>query len=223
MTVVSAMRTLRVTVYLLGLLLFGAGCKTTYYQAWEKLGKHKRDLLKENVEQARDDQANAAQTFKDALTRLKELYRFEGGNLEKTYDKLKSDYDRCQARADTVKSRIAKVQEIASDLFQEWEAEIKTMENSNLASSSRQTLRETQSKFQSLQAAMKQAERSMEPVLRQFRDQVTYLKHNLNAQAVGALKGEALDIEKEVQQLIRDMNASISEADSFIRGMQTTS
>jgi hypothetical protein len=60
----------------------------------------------------------------------------------------------------------------------------------------------------------------MEPVLRQFHDQVLYLKHNLNAAAVGALKGETVDIEKEIQNLIRDMNVSIQEADSFIEGLQ---
>jgi uncharacterized membrane protein YqgA involved in biofilm formation len=68
--------------------------------------------------------------------------------------------------------------------------------------------------------AMKRAEGSMEPVLAQFRDQVLYLKHNLNAQAIGALKGETLDIEKEIQQLINDMNASIQQADSFIQGLE---
>ena len=59
----------------------------------------------------------------------------------------------------------------------------------------------------------------MEPVLKQFRDQVLYLKHNLNAAAIGALKGETVDIEKEIQQLIKDMNASIQQADSFIQGL----
>ena len=37
---------------------------------------------------------------------------------------------------------------------------------------------------------MKRAEQSMQPVLRTLRDNVLYLKHNLNAQAIGALRGE---------------------------------
>ena len=55
------------------------GCRSTYYKAWEKFGVYKRDLLKKNVEEARDDQKKATEQFKDALTRLKELYGFEGG------------------------------------------------------------------------------------------------------------------------------------------------
>ncbi|MFO1499723.1 MAG: DUF2959 family protein [Verrucomicrobiota bacterium] len=89
--------------------------------------------------------------------------------------------------------------------------------NPRLRQDSEQKLRETQRKYEGLHTAMKRAEGSMEPVLVQFRDQVTYLKHNLNAQAIGALRGEVLDIEKEVQALIRDMNSSISEAESFLK------
>lgn len=202
------------------LLLVTAACRSTYYAAWEKLGKHKRDLLKENVEQVRDDQQAAAEQFKDALTRLRELYQVDGGDLEKTYDRLQGELERSTTRAEAVKGRIRKVEQISSDLFAEWAEEAKTLSNPRLRADSERKLRETQRKYDSLHSAMKQAETSMEPVLVQLRDQVTYLKHNLNAQAIGALRGEVLDIEKEVQQLLRDMNAAIAEADSFINAMQ---
>jgi hypothetical protein len=203
---------------LLLLCIASISCRSTYYSAWEKFGKHKRDLLKDHVEAARDDQKAAAEQFKDALTRLKELYGFEGGDLEKTYGQLQGEYDRCAAKAKSVRNRIEKVEQIASDLFKEWDDEIRSMTNERLAAQSRDKLAETRNKFRSLQAAMKKAEASMEPVLGQFRDYVLYLKHSVNAQAVGALKKEALDIEKEIQELIRAMNASISAANDFIKG-----
>lgn len=34
---------------LLVALLFTAGCQTTYYAVWEKMGKEKRHLLKDNL------------------------------------------------------------------------------------------------------------------------------------------------------------------------------
>ncbi len=199
-------------------LLF-SGCRTTYYATMEKFGVHKRDILKENVEEARDEQKKATEQFKDALTRLKELYNVEGGELEKTYNRLKSDFDRSETRAKAVRERIGKVETVSADLFKEWEKEIQEMQSSKLAAQSREKLRVTREKYQSLHSAMSRAEASMEPVLAQFRDQVLYLKHNLNAQAIGALKGETLEIEKEIQQLIKDMNASIQQADSFIQGL----
>lgn len=195
------------------------GCRSTYYALWESMGKEKRELLKDEVEEARDDQAKASEQFKDALTRLKEMYEVEGGELESTYRRLKSDFDRCEARAKDVKSRIGSVEQIASDLFREWEAEIQTYSNAKLKAASQSRLTETKEKYESLVVAMKKAEGGMDPVLVQFRDHVLYLKHNLNALAIGALKGEALDIEKEISGLIRDMNQSIQEADQFIASL----
>jgi hypothetical protein len=186
----------------------------------EKFGVYKRDILKDRVEDARNEQNKATEQFKDALTRLRELYGSPGGDLEKMYDRLKADYDRSESRATAVKERIAKVETVASDLFKEWEQEISTMENSRLAADSREKLRATREKYESLHTAMKRAEASMEPVLRQFHDQVLYLKHNLNAQAIGSLKGETVNIENEIQQLIQDMNNSIQQADEFIKGLK---
>ncbi|MCI0538470.1 MAG: DUF2959 domain-containing protein [Verrucomicrobiales bacterium] len=201
------------------LLVATAGCRSVYYSAWEKLGKHKRDLLKENVQEARDDQKAATEQFRDALTRLKEMYRFDGGNLEKTYNALKADFDRSAAKAETVKDRIRKVEQVAADLFAEWEGELGSISSPRLRDDSRSKLQETRRRYEELHSAMSRAERGIGPVLAQFRDQVLYLKHNLNAQAIGALRGESLDIEREIQQLIRDMNASIAQADAFIKAL----
>ena len=43
-----------------------------------------------------------------------------------------------------------------------------------------------------------------------------YLKHNLNASAIGALKGELAEIDRDVSSLISSMNEAIQESDSFI-------
>jgi hypothetical protein len=204
---------------LLGVLLLSSGCRTTYYKTMEKFGVYKRDMLKKDVQAARDEQQKATEQFKDALTRLKELYAVNGGDLEKMYDKLKAEYDRSVARADAVKERIAKVEQVSADLFKEWEQELQGMSNASMAARDREKLQATRAKYETLHSSMTKAERSMEPVLAQFKDQVLYLKHNLNAQAVGSLKGETGDIEREIQKLIQDMNSSISEADAFIKGL----
>ena len=67
--------------------------------------------------------------------------------------------------------------------------------------------------------AMRRAEQKMAPVLTAFKDQVLYLKHNLNAQAIASLQSELSSIESDVVQLIREMEASIREADTFISAM----
>jgi len=60
----------------------------------------------------------------------------------------------------------------------------------------------------------------MQPVLTAFRDQVLFLKHNLNAAAIASLQTTAKGIESDVERLVAEMNASIAEADRFIKGMK---
>src|SRR4051812_23102465 len=84
----------------LALMTTAIGCRSTYYKAYEKLGVYKRDLLKKRVIPARDEEKAAGDQFKDALTKLRELYSVQGGDLEKTYDRLKSEYDQSTTRAD---------------------------------------------------------------------------------------------------------------------------
>ena len=201
-------------------IFFILGCSTTYYAVWEQLGKEKRHLLADNVENARDEQEKASEQFKDALTQIKELYGFQGGDLEDFYTRLRDNYEGCEERAEAVEKRIAKVEQIAADLFSEWEDELNQMKNETFKAKSRKSLLETKNRYARLNAAMTKAKQSMEPVLVNLRDYVLFLKHNLNAQAIGALKAEVRDIELEVETLIADMNKSIHEADEFLRDFQ---
>jgi hypothetical protein len=203
------------------LLVLTSSCQTTYYAVWEKLGKEKRHLLKDHVEKARSEQQEASEQFKDVLTRMKELYGFQGGELEEFYRKLKSDYQESERRAEAVRTRIDKVEEIAKDLFAEWEDEIKEISNERFRMKSRDSLRDTKNRYARLHSAMTKAETSMGPILRRLKDYVLYLKHNLNAQAIGALKREVGDIEIEIEKLIQDITHSIAEADSFVKTLES--
>ncbi len=196
------------------------GCSTAYYAAYEKIGVYKRDLLKKRVIEARDDQKEAQTQFKDALTRLKEITKFDGGNLEKTYSSLKGEFEDCTSQAETVHKRIREVESVAADLFSEWEKEIGQISTPSLQSASRRQLTATKQRYEELHSALISAEQTMTPVLRQFNDYVLYLKHNLNAQAVASLKGEAASITTEINRLIEQMNKSIARADEFVKGMQ---
>ncbi len=199
------------------LALFSAGCSTIYYTAWEQLGKEKRDLLRDNVEAVHKDQEEVSEQFEDALTRIKELYGFDGGDLEDRYDALKRDYDRSVEAADELRARIVRVNSIAEDLFAEWETELGSISDPNLRQRSRGKLDETKDRFRRMSDSLAKSERTMDPVLQKFEDQVLFLKHNLNAQAVGGLEIEVQDIEREVGRLIDDLKVSIRRSDEFIR------
>jgi hypothetical protein len=198
-------------------LLLLCGCRSAYYSTMEKFGVHKRDLLKKSVVAARDDEKAAGQQFTNALTRLKELYGFQGGDLEKTYNDLNREYERSVDRANAVHKRVKDVETVSADLFEEWEKEIQQMSSAELKATDRAKLRETRSRYDDLHAALKKAEQSMDPVLSRLHDQVLYLKHNLNAAAIASLKGESTNIQAEISKLLEDMNTAIQQADTFIK------
>ena len=81
-------------------------------------------------------------------------------------------------------------------------------------------LADTRRQYKQLIDAMNRAEAKIAPVLVVFKDQVLYLKHNLNAQAISSLKGELKTVESDVTELIKAMEKSINEANAFIKTIE---
>lgn len=201
-------------------LFFMAGCQKAYYSAMEEIGYDKREILSDRVDDARESQQEAKEQFASALDRYKSVVKFDGGDLEEKYEVLKDEYETSESRAEEVRDRIESVEDVADALFEEWSAEIKEYTNSSLRRSSQQKLNETRTKYAHLLRAMKKASSKMDPVLAAFKDQVLYLKHNLNAQAISALEGELASIQGDVGALIQEMEISIAEADDFIKTLK---
>jgi chromosome segregation ATPase len=194
-------------------------CATAYYKTMEAFGVHKRDILVERVEEARDSQEEAGEQFRTALERFRDVVDFEGGELEARYEQLNSEYERSDAKAQEVSQRIASVEKVAEDLFDEWEGELDQYSDDRLRRSSERTLRQTRGKYSDLIAAMRRAESKMPPVLSRLKDQVLFLKHNLNARAIASLEGTAADLQGEVEALLRELEKSIAEANAFIEDL----
>jgi len=205
------------------LVLFAAGflfgCQTMYYDAMEKIGIEKRDILVDRVENAREAQQDAKEQFSSALEKFIAVTNYSGGELEKQYKLLKDEYEDSSSRAEAVREKIQSVEDVASALFEEWESEIKQYSSAELRRASEQQLNSTKKSYANLIKAMKSAEKKIKPVLTAFNDRVLFLKHNLNANAITSLKTQRLSVENDIQTLIKDMNKSIAEADKFISSM----
>ena len=191
-------------------------CRGVYYDAMERLGKQKRHILRDRVESAQDSQREAEEQFQTAYERFVEVTGYSGGDLEAIHGRLAAELESSEEKAQEVRDRIDAIEVVAGDLFAEWEAELAEIQNARLRSSSEANLRSTRTRYGTLIAAMKRAESKMDPVLAAFRDQVLYLKHNLNAKAIASLEGSVGAIEDDVEALIRDIRASIEEAESFL-------
>lgn len=206
---------------LVSLLTVLVSCQSAYYAAWEKVGVEKRDILVDRVEDAKESQEDAQKQFSSALDEFSQLINFNGGELQDVYSKLKDQFEASEESASSVSNRIDKVESVAEALFDEWQDELEKYTNAKLKRESQSKLRDTQRRYKSLVSTMRKAESKMEPVLSALRDNVLYLKHNLNASAVGALQGEFNGIKKEINQLVVEMNKAISESNSFISSMKS--
>lgn len=216
------MNRFRPVLFVLPVLLLGllSGCQSAYFATMEKFGVHKRDILVERVEQARESQQQAKEQFQSALEAFSALTGFDGGELERRYKTLRDQLQASEEQAAQVRERIVAVEQVAAALFDEWQEELDQYKSASLRRSSEQQLRDTRNRCDLLVRSMRRAEQHIEPVLEPLRDQVLYLKHNLNARAVAALRNELDGIQTDVRRLVRELEQAVDEADRFIRQME---
>lgn len=203
-------------------LLLISACSNIYYGAMERIGYEKRDILVSRVEGSRDAQAEAQETFRNALERYQSVVNTPDTDLRQKYEEVLDAYDDSEKAASKVRDRISDVEDVAEDLFDEWEDELDRYTNQDLRASSERQLLETRQQYDRLINRMRATEERMDPVLRAFEDQMLFLRHNLNAQSIGALESELNQIRSDVSELIENMEASISESEAFIARLRAT-
>jgi hypothetical protein len=193
--------------------------RTVYYSARETIGEHKRDIVVSHVEQACAGLQDTKAEFENALERFKTLVCVNETTLDHKYNLLNRQYQFCCAKSVAVSDRIRAIEQVSEALFAEWDNELSEYTNRNLRAHSKQQLKLARQNYTRLIRAMQKAETKIQPVLSAFKDQVLYLKHNLNAQAIAALRHEFIDIGLDISQLIRAMELTIAEASLFVAAL----
>jgi hypothetical protein len=201
------------------LVSWPVGCKRSYYKAMATLGKEKRDILVSRVRDSKKDQQQAKTQIKTTMESFQALTGFQGGSLEKNYKTLNGEYEKAADTAEKLHNRIDSIDQVSSDLFREWQKEIDGMENKTLATRSTAMLRQSRLNEAAYIKSMRQTEARMTPVIRAFRDQVTFLKHNLNARAIGSLKGSSAKMSTDVDVVLVSLDGSMAQADTLIASL----
>ena len=201
------------------LLVTLPGCTQLYYKAQEKIGNEKRDILVDRIKKGREDQDKAKEQFKSTMEAFQAATGFKGGQTEEVYKKLKKEYDEAADKTKKVSDRIASIEQVSGDMFGEWDKELTGMGNADLRSKSSVLMKATRRRYTDLIRKMKAVESKAKPVLKAFEDQVLFIKHNLNAEAITSLKSNVVKMDADVQILIRDIETSTKEADAFIASL----
>ena len=204
------------------LLLFASltGCASVKYSALEKVGIHKRDLLVDRVEDARDAQTDTRENMVSAYEKLSSLVGYEGGELEDKYEQLKGAVEDADDATEKLDERLTDIDRVSADLFEEWESELDLYTSQKMRADQEQKLGLARRQFGEMRSRMQNARDRVDPVMAVLNDNVLFLKHSLNAQALAALRGQSAALEGQVNALIRDMQLAIDEADAYIKLMR---
>src|SRR5210317_84785 len=151
-------RTIIGFVFVFFMLFPTVGCQKAYYDTMEKFGVHKRDIMVDRVEEARDSQEEAKEQFQSALEQFSTVLNFKGGKLEDKYKTLQAEYDKSEVKADDVKDRIDAVEDVSEALFDEWKNELDQYTNASLRRDSERKMVQTRRQYEQLIKAMRKAE-----------------------------------------------------------------
>ncbi|MDH3339307.1 MAG: DUF2959 domain-containing protein [Gammaproteobacteria bacterium] len=212
-------RTARIGIIAI-LLIALSGCASAKYSALEKVGIHKRDLLVDGVEDARDAQSETREQLVTAYEELSALIGHDGGELEVKYKRLSKEVDRSRDSIEDLDDNLADIDRVSEALFDEWKTELDLYSSAALRADQAKKLAQARRQFATMRDRMQKARDRVDPVMVVLSDNVLYLKHSLNAQALDALRGQATTLEVQVDALIRDMQLAIDEADAFIARMR---
>jgi len=207
-------------IFLLSAVISLTACETVVYDALEKVGYHKRDILIDRIDAAQASQTEGQEQFKSALEQFKSVINFDGGDLEVTYDQLNDEYEASVDAADEIHERIDSVKNVADALFDEWQEELEQYSNASLRRDSERQLKDTRRRYSKVLGAMRRAEKAIDPVLASLKDNTLYLKHNLNARAIASLKNELGTVDNDVNALVTAMQQAINESNAFIDGLR---
>ena len=203
-------------IVLLTAVISLTACETVVYDALEKVGYNKRDILIDRIDAAQASQTEGQEQFKSALEQFKSVINFDGGDLEVTYDQLNDEYEASVDAADEIHERIDSVKNVADALFDEWQEELEQYSNASLRRDSERQLKDTRRRYSKVLGAMRRAEKAIDPVLASLKDNTLYLKHNLNARAIASLKNELGTVDNDVNALLTAMQQAINESNAFI-------
>ena len=142
-------------LFAITLLTLLSGCETAYFNAAEKFGVHKRDILADRIGDVQQAQEDGGEEFRNALEQFRSVIDVDGGKLEKRYDKLQAAFDDSEAAAEEIRERIDKVESVAEALFDEWEDELDQYTNQRYRADSERKLENTKRGYQQVISAMR--------------------------------------------------------------------
>ena len=172
----------------------------------ETIGIDKREIMFERIEDASDSAVINSHRIDEVYQIYRGMLFEEQGDLHVAHDRLTFFLDLCEDGADDYRSRIEKIQAVATPMFEEWKAESGDILDDELRRKSRTNFTKAVTQYEQLMRAMRAVDSETTPLLRRFTDHVLFMKINLNTNAWEPLRKHNEDFESELSMLTRRMD-----------------
>jgi hypothetical protein len=141
-------------------------------------------------------------------------------NMKGNYKKLQSEMESTEKKRGEIKQRADEMNAEATALFKSWADSTAAIENADLRKRSEERLDKTKASFAEIGTVGQKASDLYGPFMKTLEDQVTYLGHDLNAQAVESLKGDAAKVNQKAQDLMKSIDETITVANKNINELR---
>lgn len=139
---------------------------------------------------------------------------------KKLYKKLQSDMESTEEKRAEVGRKADQMKLEAGIVFKSWADSTVGIENPDLKKRSEERLEKTKDRCAEIQSAGRSAVEVYAPVMKALQDQVTYLGHDLNAEAVASLKPDAAKVNAQAQELAKRVDEAIGIANTNINALR---
>jgi uncharacterized protein YdhG (YjbR/CyaY superfamily) len=139
---------------------------------------------------------------------------------KKLYKKLQSEMESTEEKRAEVGRRADQMRLEAGIVFKSWADSTVGIENPDLRKRSEERLEKTKDRCAEIESAGRSAVEVYAPVMKALQDQVTYLGHDLNAEAVASLKPDAEKVNAQAQELTKRVDEAIGIANTNINALR---
>jgi hypothetical protein len=136
------------------------------------------------------------------------------------YKKLQKEMDSTETKRAEVPVRADEMKAEADILFKSWTDSAAAIESPDLRKRSEERLAKTKASYEEIGTVGQKAAALYEPVMKTLRDHVTYLGHDLNAEAVASLKPDAAKLNEKVKELSAAIDQTITVANNNIGALR---
>jgi len=136
------------------------------------------------------------------------------------YKKLQKEMEATEKRRADIELRAQEMSGEAEALFKSWGDAAAAIESADLRKRSEERLQKTRASYAEVGSVGDKATELYGPVMKTLRDHVTYLGHDLNAEAVATLKPDAAKLNEKAQELVKRIDDTISVTNQNIGTLQ---